>query len=238
MPTTRPSGRELKQQIAAQLRSDAFIPALDAILQLPARRAVNPLFSLFCDRDPLLRWRAVSAMGAVTAALAEREPESARVVMRRFMWNLNEESGGIGWGCPEAMGESTARSALLAAEYGGILISYLWPRGNFLDFSAIQPGVLWGVGRLGHARPQLLQGCAARINPFLSAEDAPRRGLAAWAAGALGDTESARLLARLTEDPALLVFYEGGRLTRLSVAELARAALLRLESAPDPKPDP
>jgi hypothetical protein len=186
---------------------------------------VNPLFSLFCDRDPLLRWRAVTAMGAVAAALAAREPESARVIMRRLMWNLNEESGGIGWGCPEAMGESLARSALLAAEYGCILISYLWPRGNFLEFSAIQPGVLWGVGRLGYARPGVMGDCAARINPFLTADDAPRRGLAAWAAGALGNAESIALLERLSGDAEGVDFYRAGRLNRVAVGELARAAL-------------
>lgn len=230
MATTRTSGRELKRLIAEKLRSEEFTLALEQILELPARRAVNSLFSLFCDRDPLLRWRAVTAMGAVVAALAEREPESARVVMRRFMWNLNEESGGIGWGCPEAMGESMARSALLAEEFGCILTSYLWPQGNFLEFSAIQPGVLWGLGRLGYARPSDIGDCAARVNPFLNAEDAPRRGLAAWAAGALGSAESIPPLTRLIEDMELLEFYDEGRLSRVSVSELARAALARLQS--------
>ncbi|MCU0539740.1 MAG: hypothetical protein MUF46_07615 [Desulfobacterales bacterium] len=225
MPPPTPSSRELKQRVIGVLRSDDLDAALSEIMHLPARRVVNPLFSLFCDRDPLLRWRAVTAMGAVAAALAAREPESARVIMRRLMWNLNEESGGIGWGCPEAMGESLARSALLAAEYGCILISYLWPRGNFLEFSAIQPGVLWGVGRLGYARPGVMGDCAARINPFLTADDAPRRGLAAWAAGALGNAESIALLERLSGDAEGVDFYRAGRLNRVAVGELARAAL-------------
>jgi len=57
-------------------------------------------------------------MGRVVSSLAEKDMESARVVMRRLMWNLNEESGGIGWGCPEAMGETMARSAPLAWNTG------------------------------------------------------------------------------------------------------------------------
>ncbi|MFO7707249.1 MAG: hypothetical protein R6V84_03675 [Desulfobacterales bacterium] len=225
----RTSGRKLKLEIIGHLRSEELTLALKHILQIPARRAVNPLFTLFCDRDPLLRWRAVTAMGAVVASLAEKEPESARVVMRRLMWNLNEESGGIGWGCPEAMGECMARSALLAGEFGCILISYLWPRGNFLEFSAIQPGVLWGVGRLGHARPAAMGDGAARVNPFLTADDAQRRGLAAWAAAALGNAESIPLLARLEEDFECLDFYDAGRLTRITVSALAGAALRRLQ---------
>jgi hypothetical protein len=128
------------------------------------------------------------------------------------------------------MGESLARSALLAAEYGCILISYLWPRGNFLEFSAIQPGVLWGVGRLGYARPGVMGDCAARINPFLTADDAPRRGLAAWAAGALGNAESIALLERLSGDSESVDFYRTGRLNRVAVGELARAALDHLKA--------
>ncbi|MCU0559618.1 MAG: HEAT repeat domain-containing protein [Desulfobacterales bacterium] len=230
MATLRTSGRELKTMIAALLRSENFSNALERILELPARRAVSPLFSLFCDRSALLRWRAVTAMGAVVGALAEREPESARVVMRRFMWNLNEESGGIGWGCPEAMGESMARSALLADEFGCILASYLWPQGNYLEFSAIQPGVLWGLGRLAYARPAVMGDCAGRVNPFLTAADPQRRGVAAWAAGALGDAESIPLLTRLHEDMECLDFYGSGQLTRVAVSQLARAASVRLSS--------
>jgi len=111
-----PTGRELKRIVANLLIAETFPSSLVAISQLPARQVVNPLFAFFCDPDALRRWRAVTAMGRVVSSLAENDMESARVVMRRFMWNLNEESGGIGWGCPEAMGETMARSAPLARE--------------------------------------------------------------------------------------------------------------------------
>ena len=61
-------------------------------------------------------------MGALVFSLAEQDMESARVVMRRLMWNLNDESGGIGWGSPEAMGEIMARHSGLAEEYSKISV--------------------------------------------------------------------------------------------------------------------
>ncbi len=68
-------------------------------------------------------------MGRVAADLADRDMESARVVVRRLMWNLNDESGGIGWGSPEAMGEIMACHEGLAEEYSCILISfYAYPK--------------------------------------------------------------------------------------------------------------
>jgi hypothetical protein len=225
MNVSPPTGRELKKVVADLLVSEAFPASLEAVIQLPARKVVNPLFAFFCDRNPLLRWRAVTAMGAVVAGLAEKNVESARVVMRRFMWNLNEESGGIGWGCPEAMGECTARSAPLADEYGCILLSYLRPECNFIDHPALQEGVLWGIGRLAHARPAMMADGVEFLAPFLESPEAALRGLAAWACGPLTDARLTPLLEKLENDGASLRLYREGRLEACSVGALALQAL-------------
>ena len=118
MKAPTPGGRELKRIVASLLGSESFPASWESIRPLPGRQVINPLFACFCHRDLLLRWHAVTAMGIVVSRLADENMESARVVMRRFMWNLNEESGGIGWGCPEALGECMARNKRLAGEYG------------------------------------------------------------------------------------------------------------------------
>jgi hypothetical protein len=219
------NGRELKRILAALLVEDAFPSGLDAVQHLPARRIVNPLFAFFCDADELRRWRAVTTMGRVVARLADENLESARVVMRRFMWNLNEESGGIGWGCPEAMGECMARSDRLADEYACILWSYLHPERNFIEHPALQEGVLWGIGRLAHSRPASSAGCAELIAPFLGSPEAALRGLAAWAGGPVADPRLAPLLEKLVDDRASFQLYRGERLEVCSVGELAQQAL-------------
>ena len=145
--------RALKHRMRDILLDDDFERAMAGLTALPPRRAVNPLFSFFCSATPLLRWRAISGMGVVVSRLAVTQMESARVVMRRLMWSLNDESGGIGWGAPEALGEITARHALLAGEYAHILVSYICPDGNFLEHPVLQRGLLWGLGRLAHERP-------------------------------------------------------------------------------------
>jgi len=109
--------RQLKKEILALLRDEAFEKSLEKIYLMPARGVVNPLFSFFYNTEELVKWRAITAMGAVVARLADEDLESARIVMRRLMWNLNDESGGIGWGSPEAMGEIMARHDILAKEY-------------------------------------------------------------------------------------------------------------------------
>lgn len=171
------SMRDLKAWVAERLTGDDFDQTLPEWKSVPARRVVNFLFAALCSPDEVVKTRAVTAMGVVVAHLAERDLEAARVIMRRFMWNLNDESGGIGWGSPEAMGEIMARSERLAAEYTHVLVSYLREDGNFLEHPILQRGVLRGLARLSEVRPRLLQDSAEYVSPFLYSEDPVLREL-------------------------------------------------------------
>jgi len=219
--------RELKRKILTLLKDEKFDKGLEKICQLPARQAVNPLFSFFHNTDELIKWHAVTAMGAVVAGLGDHDMESARVVMRRLMWNLNDESGGIGWGSPEAMGEIMARHAALADEYAYLLVSYVNEDGNYIEHPILQRGVLWGLGRLAHVRPMLVKHATSFLLPYLQSEDAMHRGLAAWAAGAL-DTESLKpLLQRLTNDNKRITVFMNMHLIECTVGQLAEEALYK-----------
>jgi hypothetical protein len=165
-------------------------------------------------------------MGEVVDRLADADLESARVIMRRYMWQLNDESGGIGWGCPEAMGEIMARNENLADEFWCILISYIRPDGNFLEHEVLQRGVLWGVGRLAHARPQLLKTSVDFLHPYMQTDDPHLRGLAAWAAGPLQNKNTASILDQLKDDSAKLSIYLDGHIKRRSVSEIVKKALM------------
>jgi len=213
--------RQLKKEILELLNHKDFEKSLEKIRQLPARQAVNPLFSFFYNSDELVKWWAVAAMGAVVSNLADHDMESARVIMRRLIWNLNDESGGIGWGSPEAMGEIMARHGRLAEEYHKILVSYIMPDGNYLEHEILQRGVLWGVGRLAHARPQLVETSALFLLPYMESEDANLRGLATWTAGFFDCKTTRKLLKRLENDQATLTIYLNGKLEEFTVAQLA-----------------
>ena len=117
--------REIKKNILKLLQDESFDKSLEKIRQMPERQAVNPLFSFFFNTNELIKWRSITAMGVVVSQLADHDMESARVVMRRLMWNLNDESGGIGWGSAEAMGEIMARHGRVGEEYAHLLLSYM-----------------------------------------------------------------------------------------------------------------
>jgi len=215
------AGRKLKKQILELLNQEDFGKSLNAICALPARQVVNSLFSLFYNKNELIKWRAITAMGAVVANLAEVEIEYARIIMRRLLWNLNDESGGIGWGSPEAMGEIMARNNILAGEYSKLLISYINPNGNFLEHEALQRGALWGLGRLAHARPQFVKDAVPFLIPFLKSKDAYHRGLATWTAGAYPEESIKSLLSKLANDRKRIVIFLDMELVECTVGQIA-----------------
>lgn len=225
MATSPTTYRQLKPYLRTRMQAENFNDTLLAILDLPARKVVNPLISFFCDKDAMLRWRSVSALGAVVARLADENRESARVVMRRLMWSLNDESGGIGWGAPEAMGEITARHAGMAGEYGHILLSYLAEDGNYLEHEVLQRGALWGCGRLAHARPESVKPAAGRLFPFLASADPYHRGHAAWALRPLALAQLPEAWGACLNDQSRLTFYTEGVLYECTVAMLAAGDL-------------
>ncbi len=229
MAGRRPGGREVKREIRRLLASGDTDRAVEVLCRMPGRRAVGPLFGLLLSTEPPVRWAAVLAMGAVVARMAGEDMEAARVVMRRFMWQLNDESGGIGWGCPEAMGEVMARHGGLAREFSPILVSYIREDGNYLEYPPLQEGALWGVGRLAEVRPGLLGGALPHLPPFLVAPEPALRGLAAWIAGLLGARALREALQNVADDSAAFGFFRKGRLVETTVGGLARESLLRLK---------
>jgi len=218
-------GRGLKQAVLNLLKADDFDASLSELCMLPARQVINPVFSFLVHSDEKLRWRAITAMGGIVENLAREDMESARVIMRRLMWSLNDESGGIGWGAPEALAEIMARHEGLAREYSLILISYMDDQGNFLEYEGLQRGVLWGLVRLARVRPQMVAEAGVHLQKYLESSDATIRGLAAWASGLLGVQETRPRLQLLAKDDSLLRLYIDNEFAQVRVQDLAAKAL-------------
>jgi hypothetical protein len=177
-------------------------------------------------------------MGDAVLRLAATDMEEARIVMRRFLWSLNDESGGIGWGAPECMAEIMCRHRGLAAEYIHMLISYMrgdgdkpFQDGNFLEHPILQRGLLWGIARLSRTRPDLLveKGADNDIPFYLNAEDPETRALAALAAGALHLETTRQTLRQLTTDPSPLSLYLNTDFVQTTLGAMAQSALEALD---------
>lgn len=140
---------------------------------LPVTTALHSTISAVYSMDDSVRFKAVSIFGILMSRLANQSMESARQVMRRLIWSLNDESGGIGWGAPEAMAEAMALHEGLAQEYAHMLLSYVWQEGNYLEYLPLRQGALKGIARLACARPALMNalGAEKRLREYTYDED-------------------------------------------------------------------
>ena len=146
------------------------------ISEIPPQRAISPLFSALYSTSRILRWHAVTCFGIAASELAREKTEQVRVVLRRCTWSLNDESGGIGWGAPEAMAEILSCVPSMAEEYASILISFVLEREeacNFLEHSPLREGAYWGIARLAQARPDLISSWREHLLQAIDCETSP-----------------------------------------------------------------
>jgi hypothetical protein len=224
------NGRRLKHVVLDLLKSGELFQRLGGLKGANERRVLNVLFSTLISQEEEIKWRSVTAIGTLVAELAEKDMESARNMMRRLMWSLNDESGGIGWGAPECMGEIMARHEGMANDYVHILISYTRKDGNFLDYEPLQRGLVWGIGRLSQVRPHLVRSANGirPLLPHLDSGDATIKGLTAWTLGLLAAAEARSGLENLVREHKEIKLYQDGHLHTRLVSDLAREALDRI----------
>ncbi len=230
MNTRRISGVNLVALLGEVLRSEDFDleSALLAWSRFPGRRLVNPLISHLCSGEEMVKWRAVKALGAVVSHMADEEMEQARTVMRRLIWSLNDESGGIGWGAPEAMGEIMADHERLATEFAPILVSYIshdTEDGNPLEHAILERGVLWGIGRLAQVHPHLISNAPRHLSRYLESPDPQHRGLSAWALGYFDAAPFRKKLEPLLSDGSQIRLFHHAQIHLWRIRDLAARAI-------------
>lgn len=225
-----------KKKIINLLSLEDLDTIRDGLFDLPNKGVLNGLFSSLCHPEELVRWHAVSGFGLVVPAIAAANLEEARTVMRRFLWMLNDESGGIGWGVPEAMAEVMFHCRPLGGEYLHMLVSYtmddgpeLFQDGNFLELDLLQEGVLWGLCRVAPLyREELLD---LRVNEnltvYLDSDNATVKGLACRLVRLLGLQKYRTWLDAAGNDLRPVRVYHEGTFSETTVADLAKLALIQ-----------
>jgi hypothetical protein len=235
----KPHGRKTRKQVNEILHRQDKTQALDRLARIPDRQLVGHLFSHFYATNELIRFRSITAMGLLGKRLADGHMENARDVMRRLMWNLNDESGGIGWGSAEAMGEILGQSPDLAAEFDSILFSFLDPKANFIDNPMLQQGILWGIGtyaKTAHAKTapdQMNDYRTGLIFPFLVTADPVTRGYAIRALTHAGRLDSGNLPGHIQADVNTILLYTGWHFEPVRICDIALTFFPQTDQGPE-----
>ncbi|MEZ6854650.1 DVU0298 family protein [Halodesulfovibrio aestuarii] len=224
--------RALKTELRSMLEQPDWEASLQHIAAMPAAQTVGPLMSFFLFGGEM-KWRAVTAFGLVMGKLAQEDLEQARIIMRRLLWHMNEESGNIGWGIAEAMAEAMINSQTLANEYNRMLHSYIRETSdddNYLDHPPLRRGVYWGLGRMAKKYPELIRPSVRALSWGLQDEDPEGRGLSAWALGFIGTETNIPALKSLLDDTCPVELFENRKVHCTSVAQLAQQAIEHIQS--------
>jgi HEAT repeat protein len=215
VPTGQTSRAARRQ--AARRVLEAFDPGAVDRWASAEPQAPQLMQSLLFDADDLVSWRAVEALGRTAAVRARHDLEGVREMLRRILWLMNDESGGLLWKGPAALGAVLANVPALCGEFLDVLAS-------FLEEEPFRTGSRWALWRIARERPQAVAAAArAALAASLADADAAVRGHAALALSAASGPAAAAALSG--DGAALEVFdYRSGTLRATTVGDVARGA--------------
>jgi hypothetical protein len=134
-------------------------------------------------------------------------------MIRRTLWLMNDESGGVLWLGPQVMGSVLAHVPGLHGEFLPVLAS-------FLEEEPFRAGARWGLWRVALASPVAVSAAAAALLRSLRDRDPEVRGLAALALAAVAGPGAA---SAVRGDGAGFELFDPrtGALRRVTVGEAA-----------------
>jgi hypothetical protein len=177
------------------------------------------LMSLTFDGDELIRWRAIEALGRVAAFQAQQSIERVRDHIRRLLWLMNDESGGLGWHAPEIIGEILVNVPELIPAYGSLLPSYLREE-------PFERGTHFAVQRVAHLDPTPFRDSVPELTRSLEDPDPATRAYAALALHAILGAAAEQVTRRAATDRTSFSSYdfETGQLRDQTVGDAAKRA--------------
>lgn len=211
----------MKEEIKAALISSDFEKV--AQLGIHNKKVFSILISFTYDKEDLLCWRAIEAIGKVSRAVAEKHPSTVRNVVQRLLWSMSEESGGIGWSAPEMLGEIAKNNPLACADIPPIILSF-HKEENFLG------GVLWSMGRMADAGIESAKGAAELAIKYLAHKDPSVRGLALYALSKIKKCEMSGRIKDMVHDDDWFSIYENHELRKVRVGDFAKKVLKSIET--------
>lgn len=169
--------RQLKSKVLEILGLENFQENVISLIETYTSKMIVPLFSASYNPSKDIRWHAVSSFGYLARHLAPHNLSKTHDMVRRCIWMLTEESGGIPWNAPAIMGEIMANNRDIAGGYSSILFSYvdepdMGPE-NFLDTLQLRVSAYWGIFRLSQTFPEFVRNNEKIILQRLERENDP-----------------------------------------------------------------
>jgi hypothetical protein len=117
------------------------------------RKALSLLIRMAYDKDTLAGWRAIKAIGRAAHALVMTDYEFLRETVRKLLWSLSDESGGIGWAAPEILGEIVSADPEKFADVIPLIAAVYE-----VEEQVFKSGVVYALVRIAESAPERVAG--------------------------------------------------------------------------------
>ena len=217
---TQESNINMKDRIKGLLKLRAYAQLADMAGQ--DKGIIRGLISLSYDKQDVISWRAIEAIGVISRIFSKEKMDILRETIRRLLWSMGEESGGIGWSAAEMLGE------IVTADPDAFndIIPILW---SFKEEEMFRAGIVWAMRRIAMIRPELVAFIIQDLPEMLEDRNPVVRGYTVRLMGILPETLNAgtgrQQISKLLGDNNPVPIYNEGELLSRSVGEIAEEVL-------------
>ncbi len=219
---------EMKQTLLVALEANDFETIRTLALQ--SRKVLSVLVRLAYDKTSLTGWRAIKAIGHVASLYVRNNYDFLRDTIRKLLWSLSDESGGIGWSAPEILGEIVSADPKKLADIIPLIAEVY-----SIEEKVFRPGVLYALKRIGETCPESIEPFQEIVLSGLSEEDPLARVYALELLMAIKDKldsdaldKARQQVAGLGKDKTEAWIYKYDGFVGIEVGELAKKVQIEL----------
>ena len=214
----------MKSDIEAWLGCADFRKVLDAAGS--NNRTISALIALTYSEDPLIRWRAIDAVGRCAAGLSADRPRIFKNYLRRLFWMMSDESGAVAPHAPEVIGEIVHSNPEEFREFIPLTLSLLNLEPE--DRPMFLPGILYALGLIGEAAPGAVEDGLEDIEKSLLDPDSQVRAMAVRCLDRIGAYAVLLRYPELAGDEGRSQIYFKEQILSTAVGRLYSEAFMRV----------
>ena len=187
-------------------------------------QVLGQLVRIAYDKDTLAGWRAITAIGSIARAIVKTEYPVLREMVRKLLWSLSDESGGIGWSAPEMLGEIVSADPVRFRDVVPLIAEVY-----SIEEKVFRPGVIYALSRISQVEPAAVQPHIDLAIKALSDQDPLVRVYALKLMMGLQDVLATEqrdaylaIRKKMADDMSEVWIFDGNAFINVLVSELAR----------------
>jgi hypothetical protein len=168
----------LKEKIYNHLVDRDFTNIL--LMKEKPEKVIRILFGFLYNEVHSSRVATAYVMGLITKKIFVKNKVYINHLLQKLLWSLNDESGFVCWGAPEAIGEIVRNIPELIPIYAQFLISFLSHPHVILNNDLLEIGALIALSRIGRIDGNLKKQLSQIILQYLEGEKKEIKEFAFW----------------------------------------------------------